>query len=330
MESHLKAEPGEPSVSTEPGDVLRHTYRPRGLWNERPTWRGWQPLLASAARTFQAGRAWLPGAGALVAVGAMIVLQGDETIMPLNAGSGLLVAGAIVAARAFQARRRIIAAWLLADAAATTGLVLLTGSWFSPFYLLLIAGIWWAAHGSGRWSALLYTATFVVIYGSVALGASLASDRLQEAVEDVGLALVIAVLADLYLRIDGRAMALTDALADIRNAGHSATLLHERLRAAVRDVVLPVDSLLAGGQMGLKAQETELLGLLMLGLTNQQLADTLHVSEATVKFRLTSLYRRLGVRGRAQAITRGHRLGLALAPDEVEAISGDLYRTGAG
>jgi DNA-binding CsgD family transcriptional regulator len=56
--------------------------------------------------------------------------------------------------------------------------------------------------------------------------------------------------------------------------------------------------------------QIELLAYLMLGLTNQQIADAASVSEATVRYRLTPLYRTLGVRGRKAAAERARELGL--------------------
>ncbi len=52
----------------------------------------------------------------------------------------------------------------------------------------------------------------------------------------------------------------------------------------------------------LTAKETELLALLCRGLDRRQIAATLVVSENTVKTHLSSLYRKLGVTGRATAI----------------------------
>ncbi len=283
---------------------------------------GWPvPALSQA-------RAWMPTAAAVLAIGAiMAVLQSKGDAAQFGGGWALAVAIVIALTRALTTQLPFPLIRLSIDVSVTTTLVLVTGSWFSPFYLLLIAGIWWAACQAGtRWAGVLYASIFAVAYGFAGMSASLAADRVQEAIEDVVLAIVVGLLADLHLKIDARAMALTKVLADLQRGGHSLSTLRARLTQAVSDVVLPLDSLLVGGQMGLKAQETELLGLLMLGLTNQQIADAMHVSEATVKYRLTHLYRRMGVRGRPSALARGHALGLALSPEEVAAISSALDR----
>jgi LuxR family maltose regulon positive regulatory protein len=58
------------------------------------------------------------------------------------------------------------------------------------------------------------------------------------------------------------------------------------------------------------ARELELLGLVEAGLSNQQLADRLSVSVATVKWHLYNLYAKLGVSSRSAALSRARGLGL--------------------
>ena len=58
------------------------------------------------------------------------------------------------------------------------------------------------------------------------------------------------------------------------------------------------------------ARELEMLALVDAGLTNQQLADRLSVSVATVKWHLYNLYTKLGVSSRAAAIARARALNL--------------------
>jgi two-component system, NarL family, response regulator LiaR len=60
-----------------------------------------------------------------------------------------------------------------------------------------------------------------------------------------------------------------------------------------------------GREIGLTERESELLSLLSTGMTNRELGNLLYISENTVKTQLRHLYRKLGVRNRAQAASRG-------------------------
>jgi DNA-binding NarL/FixJ family response regulator len=60
----------------------------------------------------------------------------------------------------------------------------------------------------------------------------------------------------------------------------------------------------------LTAREREVLDLLGRGLSNKLIGRELHISEHTVKFHISSLYAKLGVNNRAEAVSRGARHGL--------------------
>jgi len=60
----------------------------------------------------------------------------------------------------------------------------------------------------------------------------------------------------------------------------------------------------------LSAREKEVLQLMAEGLANKQIALRLAISEHTVKFHLSSLYAKLNVSGRTEAVKRGLGLGL--------------------
>ena len=60
----------------------------------------------------------------------------------------------------------------------------------------------------------------------------------------------------------------------------------------------------------LTTRESEVLGLLGGGLSNKMIARELHISEHTVKFHISSLYSKLGVSNRAEAVSQGARYGL--------------------
>ena len=60
----------------------------------------------------------------------------------------------------------------------------------------------------------------------------------------------------------------------------------------------------------LTAREMEVLQLMAQGLANKQIALALSISEHTVKFHLSSLYAKLGISSRTEAVKRGIELGL--------------------
>ncbi|MEV7774200.1 response regulator transcription factor [Kitasatospora sp. NPDC086791] len=60
----------------------------------------------------------------------------------------------------------------------------------------------------------------------------------------------------------------------------------------------------------LSARETEVLGLVADGLTNQQVSQRLHLSQATVKSHLVHIYTKLGVDSRTAAVREARERGL--------------------
>ena len=60
----------------------------------------------------------------------------------------------------------------------------------------------------------------------------------------------------------------------------------------------------------LTAREKEVLQHMAEGLANKQIALLLNISEHTVKFHLSSLYAKLGISSRTEAVRRGIELGL--------------------
>ena len=62
--------------------------------------------------------------------------------------------------------------------------------------------------------------------------------------------------------------------------------------------------------VGLSAREEEVLGLIADGATNAEIAARLFLSPHTVKDHTSSIYRKLNVRNRAEAVQRAQRIGL--------------------
>ena len=65
-----------------------------------------------------------------------------------------------------------------------------------------------------------------------------------------------------------------------------------------------------GPRTPLSAREREVLALISSGATNREIAERLYLSPHTVKEHASSLYRKLGVKNRAEAARRAERLGL--------------------
>lgn len=108
--------------------------------------------------------------------------------------------------------------------------------------------------------------------------------------------------------------------------------LHDRFAAAVEaaaggHLVLPGQLREALAQPMLSTREKQILALIVMGLSNAQIAKQLFVSESTVKGHVSSAFRRLGVRSRKEAAT------LILDPERgfgagILAISGNERRRG--
>ena len=101
-----------------------------------------------------------------------------------------------------------------------------------------------------------------------------------------------------------------------------ATLIRETIDGRVLHLYKPVGPV--GGAKGksasterslLSARELEVLRLLAAGSTNGEIARKLWVTEQTVKFHLSNVYRKLGVANRTEASHFAHVNGL-LSGDE--------------
>jgi len=102
-----------------------------------------------------------------------------------------------------------------------------------------------------------------------------------------------------------------------RAAGASGFILKDQPAREVAQAVRAV----ADGELVFPAQpaetgvvltdrEREVLDLIGSGATNREIADTLYLSHHTVKEHTSGLYRKLDVRGRAEAVRRAQTLGL--------------------
>jgi len=72
-----------------------------------------------------------------------------------------------------------------------------------------------------------------------------------------------------------------------------------------------------GQAAGLTHREDEVLRLVAEGKTNQDIADDLTISEATVKFHMSNILAKLHLENRAQVVAFAHRHGLAPQPGDL-------------
>jgi len=86
--------------------------------------------------------------------------------------------------------------------------------------------------------------------------------------------------------------------------------------ALVPTMTAPADEPAEAGGPGarplevLTPRELQVLRLMADGLTNQQVAARLEISEHTAKFHVSAVLGKLGAQSRAEAVTKGYRFGL--------------------
>ena len=82
------------------------------------------------------------------------------------------------------------------------------------------------------------------------------------------------------------------------------------LDEAVADAMRPRPALAAASHEALTPREREVLQLLSQGLANRRIADTLGITERTVKFHVNAILGKLGAQSRTEAVALAMRLGL--------------------
>jgi DNA-binding NarL/FixJ family response regulator len=138
----------------------------------------------------------------------------------------------------------------------------------------------------------------------------------------------------LTMRMDDRSVAAAiDAGVDacISKSTHLPTLGTLIREIVDRNIVCAVpaaltDGSLTGNDDDLTVREREILGLVSEGMTNAHIGRELWVTEQTVKFHLSNIYRKLNVANRTEAsryahmngLTRGARPRPVLAPEPAQ------------
>lgn len=243
-------------------------------------------------------------------LGTAGVLLAGPTDDRLGAALGLGMFVAIGGLRVASVSRQLAVSTVVLDAAGTALFLAGTNAPSSVYFFLAIAGAWWAAHVRRRNSGAMWAGAFLVVYGILVMPEALRDGMLVHALEDAAVVVIIGVLADWFVRVDARAIALSEALAEAP-AGAETIAIRDGLTRALGPMEISIDVLLAASRQGLTIIQAEILAYLVLGLTNQEIADATKVSVPTVRYRLTRLYRALGVSGRQAAATRAREFGVS-------------------
>lgn len=248
--------------------------------------------------------------GALAAALAILALQGPGSMSVGQILIAVAIGLGLSLLHVLSVMRRLAVSSLMLDGVGMALLLMGTGAPTSPFYVLALAGVWWAAHVPRPRSGLIFGLTFAAAYALLVGPQALREHMLMEAFEDASVLIILALLADWFVRVDRRALALNEILQATR-FGPKQLAIREGLQSALGSMDISVDVVLAAGQLGLTAIQAELLSYLVVGLTNQEISDATRLSEAAVRYRLTRLYRALGVSGRREAADRARELGLS-------------------
>ncbi len=104
-----------------------------------------------------------------------------------------------------------------------------------------------------------------------------------------------------------------ELLRAVRTVAGGASWLDPRVTPRVLGVLRSRAVPAAAGAINrLSGRETEVLRLMASGANNREIADTLHVSERTVKSHVGMIFSKLGVRDRAGAIVLAFESGIVL------------------
>lgn len=149
------------------------------------------------------------------------------------------------------------------------------------------------------------------------------SDRVVELIREIkaereSIAVIVLTLSPEAARLDELFQAgASAAVSKATSPAALATLIRETLDGRVLHVHKPVGSVQgsatksgAAEESVLSARELEVLRLVAAGSTNSEIARKLWVTEQTVKFHLSNIYRKLEVGNRTEASHYAHVNGL--------------------
>jgi DNA-binding NarL/FixJ family response regulator len=104
------------------------------------------------------------------------------------------------------------------------------------------------------------------------------------------------------------------AVAKTAHPGSLGTLVREVVRGHVFHAFAPVEVASTVVPLSLTTRELEILQLAAAGLSNAGIAQRLWVTEQTIKFHLSNVYRKLGVANRTEAARYAYQQGLIESP----------------
>ena len=263
-------------------------------------------IAAISARWAAVASTVVPQVTALAASALLYVLGGAGEGNPDASAWGFL-ALAFAGLRIATATTNLVPSTYALDAIGVTVFIGGTGDAGSPFFALALAGAWWAGQKARR--GTLYSVAFTAAYLILVAPQAARSGELAAVIYQPAFVCAIGFFVD-RLRTRANPAGWASTILDSTTYEQQRGSVKAGLSHAVGGGLVPLDVVLTAGQLGLTATQTELIPYLMLGLSNQEIADALSVSEATVRYRLTRLYRCLGVRGRKAAAERARELGL--------------------
>lgn len=136
--------------------------------------------------------------------------------------------------------------------------------------------------------------------------------------EDEPVAQAVKAGADGYIVKSASREELLRAITEVKAGGF---YLHPRVSRVIRELGkapgLPPET---HPQNGLSRREAEILACLSQGLSNRSIAERVVISEVTVKSHLRSIYRKLDVADRTQAVLWAYRHGLAASVASLPAV----------
>ena len=143
----------------------------------------------------------------------------------------------------------------------------------------------------------------------------LSSGKVAEAVSRFRRVLAACAAAGLYQTVLDEGPIVSDLLQTTRESGNVKTdmipyvdRLEAGLQRAGQDRLAPTSGARILG--ALSPRETDILRLIAEGLSNKEIARSLDIGPETVKSHLKSIFTKLGVERRAQAVSRAQTLGL--------------------